>query len=210
MHKIDISTQSEEKLYVVSAVGAYSVYPKLAPFLEATVSSAGPILFYDRVTSEKIDTLLAQVKELSRKLDEATSRIEKIEDLRVEPTVVEIREVTRSEAKKHIKNYFATHGEKVLFPSDVAIALLLDYDVVESLMHELETDGQIEKAKSRTSFHGTQKGDRVSGDRIVVRCRKPDHGWVKIRKSAQHHGFQTCAGMDATAVVEQGYKNIRT
>ena len=59
-------------------------------------------------------------------------------------------------------------------------------------------------------MHGTQAGDKVSGDRIVVNCRKPDKGWVSIRATKKHHAFEVVARMNAKAVVEQGFKNVRS
>ena len=50
---------------------------------------------------------------------------------------------------------------------------------------------------------------KISGDRILVQCRKPG-SWDTFRMSAQHNGFKTVARMNATAVLEQGYKNVRT
>lgn len=50
--------------------------------------------------------------------------------------------------------------------------------------------------------------NRISGDRIIVQCRKPGK-WETFRMSAQHHGFETTARMNAVAILEQGYKNVR-
>lgn len=65
--------------------------------------------------------------------------------------------------------------------------------------------------KERGPVHGTRPGDKVSGDRIVVTCRKPpSKGWESIRRSEQHHAYRAVARMDAHATVEQGYTNIRS
>lgn len=61
----------------------------------------------------------------------------------------------------------------------------------------------------RDPMHGTRPGDRISGDKIIVKCRKPDGGWQSFRMSANHNGFRICARMNATAVIEQGYRNVR-
>jgi len=50
---------------------------------------------------------------------------------------------------------------------------------------------------------------RIAGDRIVVNCRKPGK-WETFRMSAQHHGFTTVASMNAEAILERGYKNVRS
>ena len=51
-------------------------------------------------------------------------------------------------------------------------------------------------------------GDEIPGDRIVVTCRKYDK-WTTVRMSGQHHGFRTVARMNAHAVVERAYTNVR-
>jgi hypothetical protein len=65
------------------------------------------------------------------------------------------------------------------------------------------------KVEARKPMHGTQPGDKVSGDRLVVECRKPDRGWETIRMSGQHHGYRVVARMNAMAIVEVGYTNVR-
>ena len=64
------------------------------------------------------------------------------------------------------------------------------------------------KAKARKPVHGTQPGDKVSGDRLFVSCQKPDN-WAVYRKSGQHRGSYAIARKDAMAVVEQAYTNVR-
>ena len=50
---------------------------------------------------------------------------------------------------------------------------------------------------------------RIAGDRIVVNCRKPGK-WETFRMSEQHHGFTAVARMNAEAILERGYKNVRS
>jgi len=66
------------------------------------------------------------------------------------------------------------------------------------------------ESDSRVPIHGTFPGDRVSGDRIVVECRKPDSGWKTVRMSGNHHGYRMTARMNATAIVEAGFTNVRS
>lgn len=65
------------------------------------------------------------------------------------------------------------------------------------------------KSEAHPPFHGTQPGDKVSGDRLRVECRKPDRKWHSFMMSANHNGFWLLARMNATARVEQGYTNVR-
>jgi hypothetical protein len=70
--------------------------------------------------------------------------------------------------------------------------------------------GKSPEPKKREPMHGTQPGDRISGDRIVVECRKPGKEWASFRMSGNHNGFRQAARMNATAVVEVGFTNVRT
>jgi len=58
--------------------------------------------------------------------------------------------------------------------------------------------------------HGTNAGDRVSGDCLRIECRKPPKGWTTFRMSSQHNGFRALARMNATAIVERGFTNVRS
>jgi hypothetical protein len=60
-----------------------------------------------------------------------------------------------------------------------------------------------------TLVHGTSPGDRVSGDKIVVECRKPGKGWATFQMSGNHKGYRQVASKNATATVEVGYTNVR-
>ncbi len=70
--------------------------------------------------------------------------------------------------------------------------------------------GKSPESEDRIPLHGTRPGDKVSGDRIVIECRKPDNGWKTIRMSGNHHGYRIIARMNATAPVEAGFTNIRS
>ena len=60
--------------------------------------------------------------------------------------------------------------------------------------------------KPNKPSHGTNPGDKISGDRIYVECRKP-RGWEVFRMSGNHNGSKTIATKNALAIVEQGYTN---
>jgi hypothetical protein len=66
-------------------------------------------------------------------------------------------------------------------------------------------------AKSQESelSHGTKPGDSISGDSLRVECRKPPQRWSTFRMSEQHHGYVAHARMNARAIVERGYTNVR-
>jgi hypothetical protein len=67
----------------------------------------------------------------------------------------------------------------------------------------------LRKPEARAPFHGTQEGDKVSGDKLHIECRKPDRQWRSFMMSGNHNGFWITARKNATATVEQGYKNVR-
>jgi hypothetical protein len=46
-----------------------------------------------------------------------------------------------------IKQYFEKHHGEILYPSDVAKALNLPYDLVERLFNELELSGKIREVR---------------------------------------------------------------
>lgn len=49
-------------------------------------------------------------------------------------------------SKSMVRKYFAEHDGEVIFPSDVADALNLRYDIVEAAIAALETEGKVAKA----------------------------------------------------------------
>jgi hypothetical protein len=57
-------------------------------------------------------------------------------------------------------------------------------------------------------MHGQNKGDRISGDSIYVRCRSPG-SWNLFRMSGRHKGSETKARKNAMAVIEMPYTNVR-
>lgn len=69
--------------------------------------------------------------------------------------------------------------------------------------------GKSPESKLHEPMHGTHPGDRISGDRIIIECRKPGKGWETFRMSGNHNGYRQTARMNATAVVEVGFTNVR-
>ena len=54
---------------------------------------------------------------------------------------------------------------------------------------------------------GRDPGDKISGEHIIVECRKPGR-WQLFRMSKQHNGSRVSAKKNATAVIEQGYRYV--
>ena len=56
------------------------------------------------------------------------------------------RNITKTAAKKEIGAYFAQRDGEIIYPSDIAEALNLDYDFVLTVTHELEKEGKVTEA----------------------------------------------------------------
>ena len=81
-------------------------------------------------------TLTARVAELEE-------RVARLEEHSVE-NVIDLREVTKEEARDEIIDLFAT-GE-ILYYSDIAFRLQLDLEMVVDICHQLKEDGLIHLA----------------------------------------------------------------
>ncbi len=57
--------------------------------------------------------------------------------------LLEIRDITREQAKAEIKAYFESHHGETIYPSDIMENLHLDYDLIWELCDELEKEGKI-------------------------------------------------------------------
>ena len=56
------------------------------------------------------------------------------------------RTVSKAQAKKEIRAYFAQHDGQVVYPSEIAEDLTLDYDLVLIAVNELEKENKVSKA----------------------------------------------------------------
>ena len=54
---------------------------------------------------------------------------------------------------------------------------------------------------------GRDPGDKISGEHIIVECRKPGK-WQIFRMSGQHNGWRVSAKKNATARIEHGYRYV--
>lgn len=57
--------------------------------------------------------------------------------------ILEIRDLSREQAKKEVRAFFKAHHGETIYPSDVMEALSLDYDLVYEICEELEQEGKI-------------------------------------------------------------------
>lgn len=70
----------------------------------------------------------------------------------------------------------------------------------------MEKSKESDDQKPAAPFHGRNDGDRISGERILVKCRSPGK-WELYRMTGQHNGHKTTAKKNATAIIEAGYTN---
>ena len=68
-------------------------------------------------------------------------RVARLEEQSAEEKVIELREVTKDEARAEIVDLFAT-GE-TLYYSDISERLRIDFDMVVDICHELQQEGAI-------------------------------------------------------------------
>ena len=61
----------------------------------------------------------------------------------IDDQIVEIRDVSDATAKKEVSTFFGQHHGEILYPSDVAEVLRLDYDQVKKAIEALNKEGKI-------------------------------------------------------------------
>jgi hypothetical protein len=94
------------------------------------------------VLSASIDALKQSIDELKKEVASLTNQLEAVTaQLTAKP-----REISDEAAKTEIKQYFESLDGDVIYPSDVADDLNIDYDTVARLIQELVADGQIAAA----------------------------------------------------------------
>ena len=86
----------------------------------------------NRSYRQRIETLERQMIELLEDRAESEPRV---------------RDVTKAVGRREVRTYFKEHREEIIYPSDVADALDLEYDFVLGLIEELEAEGRIAKAQ---------------------------------------------------------------
>ena len=84
-------------------------------------------------------TLKMENQKLRQELQNATSYQSEFEN------VIELRDISRDQAKSEITKFFTDHYGDVIYPSDIAEALNLSYILVEEIIEELEDASQIRR-----------------------------------------------------------------
>jgi hypothetical protein len=105
-----------------------------------------PVVLYDKITSDKLDSLRSQLDEVLRELDGTKARVAALEEEWRAPDELELRDLRDDEAKREIKAYFEEHHGETLYPDEVAKALRLDVLQVIHLCQELAREQQIAEA----------------------------------------------------------------
>ena len=79
-------------------------------------------------------TIKMENQELHKKLQAVNPQIE---------DVIELRDISREQAKTEVTKYFKDHHGETVYPSDIAEALNLSYLIIEEIIEELENEGQV-------------------------------------------------------------------
>lgn len=109
-----------------------------------STSGGGVVLVYDKATSEKISALLAEIDMLSKRMAAIESNFD-------DTAIVELRDLSDSDATTEIRDFFETRRGEVLYPSDVAGALALDYHQAKKIIEALEQEGVVGKTEEEES-----------------------------------------------------------
>ncbi|MFQ6126049.1 MAG: hypothetical protein ACE5R6_15795 [Candidatus Heimdallarchaeota archaeon] len=103
-------------------------------FVEGELDSHPYLIFEKQINdlNQRLDTITNQVAELQRMIEEESP---------VRIRVVEVRDVTVSEAEKLILEYLETH--KVAYPDDIADELGLDLEITMEAVRKLKKEKKI-------------------------------------------------------------------
>ena len=89
---------------------------------------------------------LDQNQEFVRRIEALERQLAEIQDA-LGASEHEPRKITKAQAKREIRSYFKEQPDETVYPSDVAIALGLEYDFVVGVIETLEREGRIAKAE---------------------------------------------------------------
>lgn len=121
-----------------------SLQPDIWPATQATPATQPEIVVAHDVGMEAdVKSVRKEVDFLKKEMSELKSMIA---GLVPKDRVIEVREVSPEDARKEIQQYFEAYGGDVIYPSDVAEALNLDYLMVNEIMEEFFNDGKIRRA----------------------------------------------------------------
>lgn len=106
---------------------------------EAVSSTGHPILVYD----QRINEIEKEVKALK----EIIAQINRCLDPE-ESVIIHLRDITRDQAKEEMKEYFESHHGENLYSHDITKALCIDIEMVDSILEEMEKEGQIKEVST--------------------------------------------------------------
>jgi lipoate-protein ligase A len=106
---------------------------------EAVSSTGHSILVYDRRISE-IENEIKALKEIITQIDRYFDPEESV--------IIDLRDIPRDQAKEEIKEYFEAHHGENLYSHDITKALCIDIEMVDSILQEMEKEGQIKEVST--------------------------------------------------------------
>jgi len=126
------------------------IVPAVNPLTVRRWDIGGSVVVQNFPLESPVDILSRNISELTEAIQILIQRINALED-RLEalsPIEIEARDITDEQAKEEIKKWFEDRHGEILFPSDVADELSLDYDVVVRLLTDLENEGKVRSASN--------------------------------------------------------------
>ncbi len=114
------------------------------------IGSGSAVVVHDFAIETPVGVLNRNIGELTDAIRALITRIAALEERldSVSSTPIETRRIPDDEAKQEIKSLFEERHGEVLFPSDVAEELNLEYDLVVRLLTALQREGKIAHAQT--------------------------------------------------------------
>ncbi len=118
----------------------------VVPFFQGTPTLRA---FFSPGTADSLEMIHAMVEQNRQRDRERIGALEReVAELRevVGLDRSEPRKLSKAQAKKEIRSYFAQHDGQIVYPSDICEDLNLDYDQVLVAINELEKENKVSKA----------------------------------------------------------------
>jgi hypothetical protein len=116
----------------------------------SSIGSVSAVVVRDFAIETPVGVLNRNIGELTDAIRALITRIAALEERleSIASSVTETRRVPDDQAKREIKTLFEDRHGEVLFPSDVAEELNLEYGLVVRLLTDLESEGKIAHAQT--------------------------------------------------------------
>lgn len=117
------------------------------PWHDAPAGTSGPFqTFLVSVGADDTRMAGAELQKVKQEIAELRELVAQLIQ-EMQPESVEIRDISVEQAKHEIKAYFNDHHDESIYPSDLEVALRLDYTLIVQLVGQLEEEGEIGKVQ---------------------------------------------------------------